>query len=656
MNNATRGARAVGLALALLAAAPSAAQAGWSHRMHWRGLHSPWLMHHGAGAARAVPTGERPGRGHVRRRDPDGLRRQRRLQHGLGRRRRALQRRPRERLRRARSRRSRPALRRSRPRSHARTLYVANVDEGTVSVFDVATCNAIVSSGCGGRGRDRRRRRLPARHRDRSCQRHACMSATTTTGALALIDGTTCNRRPRPGAAWSRRRSRAEFSSFPFADPGSRTIYVPVPDRTHAVMTVVNARTCNARRDGRLRAPRRHRGRRRAEASRAGCDPMTRTVYVGNADDDTVSVFDAARCNGTVTAGCGDAPALIPVAPNPRAGSPSTRSSHTLYVPSDRSDVVSVVDTAPLPRRRQRRAATVSGRRCRPEASRSRSTSTSARARSTPRTSPTTRLGVLDASVCSALRDNGCRHPAPAFDAGAAGETWRSIARSTPLYAVRWRRRAQDRALRQRALLTKRASRSSRSRASAARRTSRRRGHADDLRANQDDETIALIDAPRATIGAAPAAAPRSARRSRSRPATPASRSTRDSHAVYVTAVEAGRLYRIDGAHCRIGDRSRCTPVSGPVGEAPVGSRGRPATGTVYVTNDVGHGLGGRRPLAAAQRRRRSPSAADRRTPRSIRHAHALRRDVRRRRAGKRRVVDTRACNARVTSGCGADA
>ena len=55
MNSATRGARAVGLALALLVAAPSAAQAGWNHRMHWRGLHGSWLVH---ASTSAVPTGD----------------------------------------------------------------------------------------------------------------------------------------------------------------------------------------------------------------------------------------------------------------------------------------------------------------------------------------------------------------------------------------------------------------------------------------------------------------------------------------------------------------------------------------------------------------------------------------------------------------------
>jgi YVTN family beta-propeller protein len=34
-------------------------------------------------------------------------------------------------------------------------------------------------------------------------------------------------------------------------------------------------------------------------------DPTTRTVYVANADDGTVSVIDAATCNSTTTTGCG---------------------------------------------------------------------------------------------------------------------------------------------------------------------------------------------------------------------------------------------------------------------------------------------------------------------------------------------------------------
>ena len=87
---------------------------------------------------------------------------------------------------------------------------------------------------------------------------------------------------------------------------------------------------------------------------------------------------------------------------------------------------------------------------------------------------------------------------------------------------------------------------------------------------NQDDNSIALLDPATCNVsrsgGCAPVGTPVSV------PGHPVQLEVDPrSHAVYVTAVEAGLLYRIDGAHCRIGDRSRCTPVSGAVGAAPVG-------------------------------------------------------------------------------------
>ena len=220
-----------------------------------------------------------------------------------------------------------------------------------------------------------------------------------------------------------------EFSSFPFADPGSRTIYVPGTGPDFNVLAVVNARTCNA--DVATGCAHPVATLTAGAGSFSGAfDPVTRTVYVANYDDGTVSVVDGARCNGTVTVGCGDVPALIPVAPGRAEVFVVDQVSRTLYVPSDRSDLLSVVDTAHC------RGGNTSG--CdRPWPTLQTGGIRSDRFDQRTRTLYTADfaddgLGVLDASMCSALRDNGCRHPAPAFDMGAGAGTWRSIARSTP--------------------------------------------------------------------------------------------------------------------------------------------------------------------------------------------------------------------------------
>ena len=68
-------------------------------------------------------------------------------------------------------------------------------------------------------------------------------------------------------------------------------------------------------------------------------DPATRTVYVTNAGDNTVSVIDEATMTVTHT---------IPVGTNPDAVAvdPDTR---TVYVTNDNDDTVSVIDGATEP-------------------------------------------------------------------------------------------------------------------------------------------------------------------------------------------------------------------------------------------------------------------------------------------------------------------
>jgi YVTN family beta-propeller protein len=74
-------------------------------------------------------------------------------------------------------------------------------------------------------------------------------------------------------------------------------------------------------------------------------DPATSTVYVANANDNTLSVVDARTCNAHVTVGCGQPP------PTVAAGSGSNfvgidDATHTLYVADPNSDTVSVIDAA----------------------------------------------------------------------------------------------------------------------------------------------------------------------------------------------------------------------------------------------------------------------------------------------------------------------
>jgi serine/threonine-protein kinase len=70
-------------------------------------------------------------------------------------------------------------------------------------------------------------------------------------------------------------------------------------------------------------------------------DPSTHTVYVTNVLDNTVSVVDGRTCNGTVVHGCDQTPATVPVGASPTGIYVDTR-RHSVYVGNFDDNTVSV--------------------------------------------------------------------------------------------------------------------------------------------------------------------------------------------------------------------------------------------------------------------------------------------------------------------------
>jgi hypothetical protein len=81
------------------------------------------------------------------------------------------------------------------------------------------------------------------------------------------------------------------------------------------------------------------------EPSAVAIDPRTHTVYVTNVDDNTVSVINGRTCNGHVLSGCDQTPATVPVGALPLGVfvDPRTRS---VYVENFDDDTVSVLDAS----------------------------------------------------------------------------------------------------------------------------------------------------------------------------------------------------------------------------------------------------------------------------------------------------------------------
>ena len=195
-----------------------------------------------------------------------------------------------------------------------RTLYVSyGSNANRVAVVNTATCNATRTSGCG---------QTPAVVKVGTGTAVLAVSTATNTiyapnsgtsfsgHTMSVINGATCNGATHSGC--SRLAATVTVGSGPFG--------VAVNDRTHTVyvvnnafgdspgtVSVINAATCNG-------------------TTTAGCgrhfptmatgiapqlaavDAATGIIYVTDFGSATVTILDGSRCNATATSGCGAPP------------------------------------------------------------------------------------------------------------------------------------------------------------------------------------------------------------------------------------------------------------------------------------------------------------------------------------------------------------
>jgi YVTN family beta-propeller protein len=190
------------------------------------------------------------------------------------------------------------------------TLYVNNRDDNTLSVVDTATCNATVTSGCGNVP--------PTTAVGGTPQQEAVDEATDTIyvansddGTVSVVNGAICNAGDTSGCGqtWP----AVNVGNNPTAiglNPVTDTIYVANTDDN--TVSVIDGSTCNADDTS---------GCGQAAATIAvgsmpiavGVDPKTDTIFVGDRNDGTVSVIDGSTCNGKDTSGCGQTPFVVGV-------------------------------------------------------------------------------------------------------------------------------------------------------------------------------------------------------------------------------------------------------------------------------------------------------------------------------------------------------
>jgi DNA-binding beta-propeller fold protein YncE len=201
--------------------------------------------------------------------------------------------------------------------SQTQTLYTANTVDNDVSVIDASRCNAQTTSGC----------RHPAPEvaipgPGALAADPAVHTTYVTSGAHAvwMINTRTCNARQLAGCAHT--PARAAVGKYPAGiavAPRTHTVYIAnFGSGKTGTVSVLNTRTCNATRTAgcarlpTLQVPGGH-------PDDITVDTATGTLYVATITThgpNLLSVFNAATCNAAATAGCGQAPAVLKVAPS----------------------------------------------------------------------------------------------------------------------------------------------------------------------------------------------------------------------------------------------------------------------------------------------------------------------------------------------------
>jgi YVTN family beta-propeller protein len=224
-----------------------------------------------------------------------------------------------------------------------RTVYAVNQGDGDVTMLDAATCNASDSNGC--------RQTPPALAIGFNGGGVAVDPSTDTLYAtsqnnntVSVLNGATCNATNTSGCTQFAPTTKVGTLPQSIAvDPATNTVYVA--NSSDNTVSVINSAACSA-------------------THPAGCDRVwptiqvgakplfglaidqhTNTLYVTNANDNTVSVVNTATCNAHTSSGCDQSPPTIAVGNGP-AGVTIDERTHTVYVANQADNTVSVINGA----------------------------------------------------------------------------------------------------------------------------------------------------------------------------------------------------------------------------------------------------------------------------------------------------------------------
>ncbi len=184
------------------------------------------------------------------------------------------------------------------------TLYVAS-PKGDVFVINAASCNAVTTRGCTQRARKVKVIQGPqALDVDLATDTVYTADAGSGNGnTVSVIDGATCNAADGSGCGHAPRSITVGSGAWWVAvDQASDTVYVA--NNNDGTVSVINGARCNASvTSGCGRTwPTVTTG---ANPQFVAVDPSSDTVFAVNQGDNTLSAINTRTCNGTVTSGCG---------------------------------------------------------------------------------------------------------------------------------------------------------------------------------------------------------------------------------------------------------------------------------------------------------------------------------------------------------------
>jgi DNA-binding beta-propeller fold protein YncE len=235
------------------------------------------------------------------------------------------------------------------PRTHS--VYAVNIDDDTLSVLDSATCNARHPAGC-----------PPVAPTRATGANPSDVLVDTTTGTLyvaniidntiSVFDGATCNATNHTSCRQVPPAISLDGAAPGTADVDTATHTLYVANQVTGQVMLANTATCNAHDAGgcqivatvRTGTP----GATGSDTITVAVNQATDTVYAVNAGEgknSTVKVINGAACNATQTSGCGQAPATIHVGVFP-VGIAIDQATDTVYVANTGGSTISVINGA----------------------------------------------------------------------------------------------------------------------------------------------------------------------------------------------------------------------------------------------------------------------------------------------------------------------